>query len=152
MRVRVRGPTLRDQEYAAYKATRTETPPELLEQIPMVARLLEAMRVPVLKAEGYEADDIIGTLCRRSVEAGIEAWIISSDKDMLQLVNESTRMLDPMKNDTLYDPEKVKEFKGVTPEQIPDLLGLVGDTVDNIPGARELGKGRGGSAGALRRH
>lgn len=134
------GPTFRDEQFAEYKATRTETPVELLEQIPMVERLLGAMAIPVLKLDGYEADDIIGTLCKRSAESGVDAWIVSSDKDMLQLVDERTRMLDPMKNDTVYDPEKVKEFKGVAPSQIADLLGLVGDTVDNIPGAPGIGE------------
>jgi DNA polymerase-1 len=131
------GPTFRDEAFAEYKANRAETPPELLEQIPVVERLLAAMRVPVVKAAGYEADDVIGTLARKAGD--VEVWIVSSDKDMLQLVDDRVKMLDPMKNDTLYDPEKVKEFKGVRPEQIPDLLALVGDTADNIPGAPGIG-------------
>lgn len=133
------GPTFRDEQFAGYKATRTETPPELLEQIPLIERMLEAMRVPVLKAAGYEADDVIGTMARRAAAEGFEPWIVSSDKDMLQLVTDQVFMLDPMKQDTLYDPAKVREFKGVDPERIPDLLGLVGDTADNIPGAPGIG-------------
>lgn len=134
------GPTFRDQQYEAYKANRAETPPELIEQIPAIERMLGAMRVPVLKTEGYEADDVIGTVARKAAAAGIEVWMISSDKDLLQLVGDGIRMMDPMKNDTLYDPAKVEEFKGVPPERIADLLALVGDTSDNIPGAPGIGE------------
>jgi len=133
-------PTFRDRAYAEYKANRTETPPELLEQIPAIERMLAAMRIPVIKAPGYEADDVIGTLARRAAAAGAEVWMISSDKDLLQLVGDGIFMMDPMKNDTLYDPARVEEFKGVPPERIPDLLALVGDSSDNIPGAPGIGE------------
>lgn len=86
-------PTFRDIEYEAYKANRAETPPELIEQIPLIERMLGALRVPVLKSPGYEADDVIGTLARRESAAGLEVWIISSDKDMLQLVFSNNRHL-----------------------------------------------------------
>ena len=132
-------PTFRQQQFEAYKANRSETPPELIEQIPSIARLLEALRVPVLKLDGYEADDLIGTLARRFSSPELEVWVISSDKDMLQLVDSHTRMLDAMKNDTLYDPAKVVEFKGVPPVRIAELLALTGDTADNIPGAPGIG-------------
>lgn len=134
------GPTFRDEAYAEYKANRAETPPELLEQIPAIERMLAAMRVPVVKSQGFEADDVIGTLARRAAQAGFEVWMISSDKDLLQLVGGGIFMLDPMKNDTLYDPAKVEEFKGVPPERIVDLLALVGDSSDNIPGAPGIGE------------
>ena len=101
--------------------------------------MLAAMHVPVLKFPGYEADDIIGTVARRAAASGYEVIIVSSDKDMLQLVGEGVSMLDMMKNDTLYDPCKVKEFKGVPPGRIADLLALCGDPVDNIPGAPGIG-------------
>jgi len=133
-------PTFRDQAYAEYKANRAETPPELLEQIPAIERMLAAMRIPVVKAPGYEADDVIGALARRAAAAGVEVWMISSDKDLLQLVGDGIYMMDPMKNDTLYDPARVEEFKGVPPERIPDLLALVGDASDNIPGAPGIGE------------
>jgi DNA polymerase-1 len=132
------GPTFRDEAFPAYKATRTETPPELLEQIPMIEQMLAALRVPVLKAPGFD-DDVIGAMARRAAAEGFEPWIVSSDKDMLQLVTDDVFMLDPMKQDTLYNPAKVREFKGVPPERIPDLLALVGDTADNIPGAPGIG-------------
>jgi DNA polymerase-1 len=133
------GPTLRDQAFEAYKANRTETPQELKEQFPAIERMLGAMGVSVLKLAGYEADDIIGTVARRASAAGFDVTIVSSDKDMLQLVGDGVSMLDMMKNDTLYDPQKVKAFKGVLPERIADLLALCGDPVDNIPGAPGIG-------------
>ena len=134
------GPTLREQEFDAYKANRAETPPELIEQIPIIARLLAALGIPVLQQAGYEADDVIGTIATRAAAAGYDVTIVSSDKDMLQLVGDGVSMLDPMKNDTLYDASKVKEFKGVPPERIADLLALSGDSVDNIPGAPGIGE------------
>jgi DNA polymerase-1 len=134
------GPTFRDLEFPAYKANRTETPPELIEQIPVIERLLGALRVPVLSAPGFEADDVIATMAVKAAAEGYDVWIISSDKDLLQLVGGPVSMMDPMKKDLLYDPEKVKEAKGVLPAQIPDLLALVGDTSDNIPGAPGIGE------------
>jgi DNA polymerase-1 len=132
-------PTLRLQEFAQYKANRVETPPDLLEQIPAVRRLLEAMRVPVVESAGYEADDVIGTLARRAEQSGCEVVIVSSDKDMMQLVTGRVSMLNPAKDDEWYDPPKVKEFMGVRPDQVADLLALKGDAVDNIPGAPGIG-------------
>ena len=116
-----------------------ETPPDLLEQIPYVRRLLDAMRIPVLEYPGFEADDVIGTLARRAEAAGCEVVIVSSDKDMLQLVTDRISMLNPAKDDEWYDPEKVKVFMGVRPDQVADLLALRGDAVDNIPGAPGIG-------------
>jgi DNA polymerase-1 len=133
-------PTLRSQEYAEYKANRVETPPDLLEQIPQVQRLLEAMRIPVLAYPGFEADDVIGTVARRAEAAGCEVVIVSSDKDMLQLVTDRVAMLNPAKDDAWYGPEEVKKFMGVRPDQVADLLALKGDAVDNIPGAPGIGE------------
>src|SRR5580658_3815638 len=132
-------PTHRSVEYAEYKANRVETPPDLLEQIPYVRRLLDAMRIPVLEYRGFEADDVIGTLARRAEAAGCDVVIVSSDKDMLQLVTDRVSMLNPAKDDEWYDPEKVKAFMGVRPDQVADLLALRGDAVDNIPGAPGIG-------------
>jgi len=133
-------PTHRVQEFAEYKANRTETPPDLLDQIPYIRRVLEAMRVPILEYRGFEADDVIGTLARIGEKSGYEVVIVSSDKDMLQLVTDRVSMLNPAKDDTWYDPAKVKEFMGVRPDQVADLLALMGDTVDNIPGAPGIGE------------
>jgi DNA polymerase-1 len=133
------GPTHREREFAAYKANRAPVPPDLPEQIPYVRRLLEALRVPVLEAEGFEADDVIGSLARRAAQDGIEVVIVSSDKDMMQLVGGGVRMLNPAKNDEWYDAAKVREFLGVEPGQVADLLALKGDKVDNILGAPGIG-------------
>src|SRR5229473_6754948 len=133
------GPTLREQEFAAYKANRTEMPPDLNEQLPYIRRTIEAMRIPILEYPGFEADDVIGTIARRAEAAGAEVVIVSSDKDMLQLVNGRVSMLNPMKDDTWYDEAKVQEFMGVAPSQVADLLALKGDSIDNIPGAPGIG-------------
>lgn len=133
------GPTLREQQYADYKANRPSMPPDLAEQIPYVRRLLDAMRIPVIEQSGYEADDVIGALARRAARSGVYPVIVSSDKDMLQLVDDQIVMLDPRKDDLWYDVEKTREFLGVDPAQVPDLLALKGDAVDNIPGAPGIG-------------
>jgi DNA polymerase-1 len=134
------GPTHRLQEFAEYKANRTEMPPDLADQIPYVRRIIEAMRIPILEYPGFEADDVIGAIARRAENQGVEVVIVSSDKDMLQLVNQRVSMLNPAKDDTWYNPAKVKEFMGVEPSQVADLLALMGDTVDNIPGAPGIGE------------
>ena len=134
-------PTFRSEAYTEYKANRTEMPPDLGEQIPYVRETLEAMRIPILEFEKFEADDVIGTIAATAGTKGkgIETVIVSSDKDMLQLVNERVFMLNPMKDDTWYDASKVEEFMGVRPAQVADLLALKGDSVDNIPGAPGIG-------------
>src|SRR5579872_7276486 len=133
------GPTLREQEFAEYKANRAEAPPDLGEQIVYIRRLLEAMRIPILEFRGFEADDVIGTIARRAEESGFDVIIVSSDKDMLQLVTDRVSMLNPAKDDIVYDPAKVEEFMGVKPSQVADLLALKGDAIDNIPGAPGIG-------------
>jgi DNA polymerase-1 len=133
-------PTHRMAEFADYKANRSETPPDLLDQIPYVRRVLNAMRIPILEYKGFEADDVIGTLARRGEQAGFDVVIVSSDKDMLQLVTDRVSMLNPAKDDAWYNPAKVKDFMGVEPGQIADLLALMGDSVDNIPGAPGIGE------------
>jgi DNA polymerase-1 len=134
------GPTFRDEAFADYKANRSETPPDLLEQIPWIRRTLEALRIPVLESDRFEADDVIGTLARRAEAQGVDVVIVSSDKDMLQLVDDHTSMLNPMKNDAWYDPAEAEQFMGVKPTQVADLLALRGDAVDNIPGAPGIGE------------
>ncbi|HEY3824871.1 MAG TPA: DNA polymerase I [Bryobacteraceae bacterium] len=133
------GKTHRDEVFAEYKANRSETPPDLITQIPYVERLLAALRIPIIQYPGFEADDVIGTLSRKAAEAGCEVVIVSSDKDMLQLVTDRISMLNPAKDDTWYDPAKVREFMGVEPRQVADLLALKGDAIDNIPGAPGIG-------------
>jgi DNA polymerase I len=132
--------TQRVAEFAEYKANRSETPPDLLDQIPIVRRVLQAMRIPILEYPGFEADDVIGTIAKRAADESFEVVIVSSDKDMLQLVTEKVTMFNPAKDDAWYDAEGVKKFMGVHPHQISDLLALMGDTVDNIPGAPGIGE------------
>ncbi len=132
-------PTFRSEQFAEYKANRTEMPPDLVEQIPYIRRLIETMRIPVLEFSGYEADDVIGAIAWREPAKPLEVVIVSSDKDMLQLVNKRVFMLNPMKDDEWYDEAKVEEFMGVKPSQVADLLALKGDAIDNIPGAPGIG-------------
>jgi DNA polymerase-1 len=133
-------PTFREQQFADYKANRPEPPPDLAEQLPWVRRLLEAMRIPIVELPGYEADDVIGSLARRAEAAGLYVVIVSSDKDMLQLVGDNVSMLNPVKDDAWYDAAKTVEFLGVEPARVPDLLALKGDAIDNIPGAPGIGE------------
>jgi DNA polymerase-1 len=132
-------PTFRSEAFAEYKANRSEMPPDLGEQIPLIRRTLDAYRIPTLEFPGFEADDVIGAIACRRPEKPLDVVIVSSDKDMLQLVNHRVSMLNPMKDDTWYDPAKVEEFMGVKPSQVADLLALKGDAIDNIPGAPGIG-------------
>src|SRR5437763_13396869 len=132
-------PTFRSESFADYKANRTEMPHDLGEQIPYVRRMLHAMHIPILEFAGYEADDVIGAVASREQPKPLEVVIVSSDKDMLQLVNDRVFMLNPMKDDEWYDAAKVETFMGVKPSQVADLLALKGDTIDNIPGAPGIG-------------
>ena len=132
-------PTFRSEQFAEYKANRTEMPPDLALQIPYIRRLIETMRIPILEFQGYEADDVIGAIAWREPKKPLEVVIVSSDKDMLQLVNKRVFMLNPMKDDEWYDEAKVEKFMGVKPSQVADLLALKGDSIDNIPGAPGIG-------------
>jgi DNA polymerase I len=134
------GPTVRHEQFEQYKATRKPMPDDLVPQIPYVRRVCDAFRVPVIGFGGYEADDVIGTLSRAAVERGLRAVIVTSDKDMLQLVTEDVTVLDPMKDNLVLDAARVVEKMGVRPDQVADLLGLWGDSVDNIPGAPGIGE------------
>jgi DNA polymerase I len=133
-------PTFRSESFAEYKANRAEMPEDLGSQIGYVRKLLAALRIPILEYKGFEADDVIGTIARRAEESGaVDVVIVSSDKDMLQLVTDRVSMLNPMKDDTWYDPKKTEEFMGVPPSSVADLLALKGDSIDNIPGAPGIG-------------
>ena len=125
--------------YAGYKANRTEMPEDLRQQIPYIHRALEVYRIPILGREGFEADDVIGTLARRAAEAGYAVYVVSSDKDMLQLVDGKVCVLNPPKDNLICDPAKVEELLGVRPEQVIDLMALRGDSMDNVPGAPGIG-------------
>jgi DNA polymerase I len=133
-------PTFRSEAFAEYKANRSEMPQDLGPQIPYIRRLLEAMNIPILEFPGFEADDVIGAIAWRRQPKPLEVVIVSSDKDMLQLVNDRVFMLNPMKDDEWYDAAKVEQFMGVKPTQVADLLALRGDSIDNIPGAPGIGE------------
>src|ERR1700748_3469605 len=126
-------------EYAGYKANRTETPPDLIQQQPYIRRALEAFRIPILYYEGYEADDVIGTLSCHLSALGHHVFVVSSDKDMMQLVNENVSILNPTKDNLILDPAGVEGVLGVPPERVIDVMALRGDSVDHIPGAPGIG-------------
>ena len=126
-------------EYAGYKANRAETPPDLIQQQPYIRRALEAFRIPILYYEGFEADDVIGTLSCRLAEMGHRVFVVSSDKDMMQLVNESVSILNPTKDNLILDSVGVEKVLGVPPERVVDVMALRGDAIDNIPGAPGIG-------------
>jgi len=137
------GPTFRDQLFTDYKAQRQPMPNELFIQIPSVRRLCEAMRLPIIEVAGYEADDVIGALARQSARREVDVYIVTSDKDMMQLVGGRVRVLRPGqgagKPDVILDAAKVEEVMGVPPEQVADVMALMGDSIDNIPGAKGIG-------------
>jgi DNA polymerase-1 len=126
-------------EYQGYKANRKEMPGDLAQQLPYIRRALEAYRIPILELGGYEADDVIGTLARKAVGQSYSVYVVSSDKDMLQLVNDRVHVLNPPKDNLICDAAKVEEILGVPPERVIDVMALRGDSIDNIPGAPGIG-------------
>jgi DNA polymerase-1 len=131
--------TFKEAEYGGYKANRAEMPPDLAQQIPYIRRALEGYRIPILQLEGYEADDVIGTLARKAAAESYPVFVVSSDKDMLQLVNDKVQVLNPPKDNLICDAAKVVEILGVPPSKVVDVMALRGDAVDNIPGAPGIG-------------
>ncbi len=131
------GGTFRNEIYSEYKANRSACPEDLVPQFAPIAELTELLQLPIIKRENYEADDLIGTLSKKFSKE-IKVIIVSGDKDLTQLVNEDVVMLDTMK-DYVFGPEQVKEKFGVGPEKIAQYLAIVGDTSDNIPGAKGIG-------------
>jgi DNA polymerase-1 len=131
--------TFKESEYGGYKANRAEMPPDLAQQIPYIRRALEAYRIPILQLEGYEADDLIGTLARKAAAESYPVFVVSNDKDMLQLVNDKVHVLNPPKDNLICDAAKVEEILGVPPSKVVDVMALRGDSVDNIPGAPGIG-------------
>jgi len=131
--------TFQQTQYHGYKANRAEMPADLAQQIPYIRRALEAYRIPLIELQGYEADDVIGTLAHQAVEQGHPVYVVSSDKDMLQLVSEHVQVLNPPKDNLICDAKKVEEILGVPPERVVDVMALRGDAVDNVPGAPGIG-------------
>ncbi len=136
------GKTFRHEFYKEYKANRPPSPEDLRWQVPKVMAICEGYGIPVYRIPGYEADDIIATLADQAAAAGLEVFVVSSDKDLLQLVGGAVRVYDPAKNfkeGKLYGPEDVAAERGVPPERMIDYLALVGDSSDNIPGVAGIG-------------
>jgi len=135
-------PTFRDTLFEKYKANRPAFPEDLAVQLPYVRRFCKALGIPLIEKEGFEADDVIGTLAKQGSAAGQDVFIVSGDEDLFQLVNEKVKVLKPARagsdGETVCDAEKVKEILGVEPAQVVDWLALTGDPSDNIPGARPL--------------
>jgi len=133
-----KGPTFRHVEYKEYKIHRKPTPDELLSQIPLMFDVIKAHNIPLYVCEGYEADDIIGTIARKVSSKNIECIIITTDKDMEQLVNEYIKVLNPRKGE-IIDIDRIRKEKGIEPENFIDVLALAGDSSDNIPGIPGIG-------------
>src|SRR5579862_8682194 len=134
------GPTFRDDLAADYKANRTPMPPDLAEQVPFVHRACEAMGVPILNIPRYEADDVIGALAMQARAAGFDVALVTGDKDFFQLVGDGVRVYNPKDEGTWYDAAAVAEKFGVRPDQVVDVLALMGDSIDNIKGVPGIGE------------
>lgn len=135
-------PTFRHKMYEAYKANRPPIDPDLKEQIPQLYEMIETLNIPTLSMEGWEADDVIGTLARTGEEKGLEVFMVTGDKDFYQLVTDNVKVYTlPHHGEeaTIYDPHGVREKFGVPPEKVIDVLGLMGDSSDNVPGVSKVG-------------
>lgn len=135
-------PTFRDRLFQEYKANRPAFPDDLAVQLPYVRRFCRALGIPLVEKEGFEADDVIGTLSKQGAGKNLDVFIVSGDEDLFQLVDKNVRVLKPSRgsadDETLCDEAKVKEILGVQPAEVVDWLALTGDSSDNIPGARPL--------------
>jgi DNA polymerase-1 len=134
------GPSFRRELSADYKANRTPMPADLVEQVPLVHEACEALGVPVLTYERYEADDVLATLAREAVEAGMDAVVVTGDKDFYQLVTDHVLVYNPRDEGTWYDADGVREKFGVRPDQVVDVLALMGDAIDNVKGVPGIGE------------
>jgi len=140
--------TFRNEMFADYKGNRPEAPADLIPQFPYFRKVLDALNLPLLELPGYEADDIIATLCERLNNQGCELVVVSSDKDLMQLVTDGIKLLDSAK-DRWIGKDEVRQKFGVRPEQVIEVMGLMGDAVDNIPGVKGIGEK---TAGTLIQH
>ena len=133
-------PTFRHKKFEDYKVQRKPMPDPLIAQIPVVKTLLAAYRIPVFEREGYEAEDVLATITRQIVGRGIEVYLVTGDKDALQLVNSHVKVYNPHKEETVLDAASVRARYGVGPERMVDLMALMGDPIDNIPGVPGIGE------------
>lgn len=134
-----KGPTQRHEEYQAYKAQRPAMPDTMSAQVPYIHRIVEALAIPAVRLTGHEADDIIGTLAKKAEQAGHDVAIVTSDKDMFQLLTAHVRIYDPVKDKWIGEQECRERF-GVEPALVPEIMGLMGDAIDNIPGVKGIGE------------
>src|SRR5437867_12458173 len=134
-----KGPTLRHVEFKEYKAHRPPMPDALSRQIPYIHRVVEAFAIPVVKLAGYEADDLIGALAVQAASQGLEVVIVTGDKDMFQLLSPAVRIYDPVKDRFLTEEDCLDRF-GVEPARVVEVMGLMGDATDNIPGVKGIGE------------
>ncbi|MBI5187628.1 MAG: DNA polymerase I [Nitrospirae bacterium] len=132
-------PTERHRIYEEYKAHRPETPGELVQQMSHIRRMISAFNIKIFEVPGYEADDLLGTIAKKTASEGIDVFIVTGDKDMLQLVGDNIKVYDPMK-DSILDEEYVKKRFGIGPERITEFMALTGDAIDNIPGIKGIGE------------
>jgi len=132
-------PTFRHKLYDKYKSTRARMPDELADSLPKIKEVLDGFGIPVIEKEGFEADDIIGTLANKAAAAGFEVGMLTGDKDFFQLINDRIKLLHP-KNFQWFGKRQVEEKMGVPPEKIIDLLALMGDSSDNVPGLPGIGE------------
>ena len=133
-----KGPTFRHIEYKEYKSHRKPTPDDLVSQIPLLYDVINAYNIPLFAIQGFEADDIIGTISKKLSKKNIECTIITIDKDMDQLIDKHIRIFNPRKKE-IRDIEKLRKEKGIVPENVIDILALGGDSSDNIPGIPGIG-------------
>ncbi len=133
------GPTKRHKIYSEYKAQRPETPNALVMQIPYIRKIVKAMNIKSIEVQGAEADDVIAAVARRAVSDNTEVFIVSADKDMLQLVDDRIKIYDPLK-DRILDRQAVIKKLGIPPERVPEFMALTGDSIDNIPGVKGIGE------------
>ncbi|MDD5448968.1 MAG: DNA polymerase I [Candidatus Omnitrophica bacterium] len=136
----MKGPTFRHKKFDEYKITRKPMPDDLVCQLPLIKEVLEAYRIPIYEMQGYEADDILATIARKATAESIDTFIVTGDKDALQLVDDHVKVYNTHKDGLIFDAEKIEQEFKVGPERIIDLIALMGDSSDNIPGVLGIGE------------
>ena len=137
----LKGPTFRHKKFKEYKIKRKPMPDDLVSQMPLIKDMVRAYNIPIFEKEGFEADDVLATIARKAAKKDIEVYIVTGDKDILQLIDENIKVCSTHKEGLVYDKENVKErFSGLGPESITDFMALAGDQSDNIPGVRGIGE------------
>lgn len=136
----LKGPTFRHKRFAEYKIRRKPMPEDLTVQVPVIKKILDAYNIPIYEKGGFEADDIIGTIAKEAVSKGVDTFIVTGDKDALQLVSPHIKVYSTHKEGLIYDEKAIKERYGVKPESIVDIMALMGDSIDNVPGIPGIGE------------